>query len=156
MVARLSMPMILQVAWQKKQMPTVIAPTMSMTFYGRVTKRTLPNEAAYTYAYDALGRLTKQTGPQGLSKTYSYDVSGNLVKETDQSDRSNHYSYDKVGRLLTAKNAGSVSGLTKDRQTVASTSYNLYGARKIGIDTTGNPFAYNGEDLDDTGLNYSG
>ena len=124
--------------------------------YGRVTKRTLPNEAAYTYAYDALGCLTKQTGPQGLSKTYSYDVSGNLVQETDQSDRSNHYSYDKVGRLLTAKNAGSVSGLTKDRQTVASTSYNLYGARKIGIDTTGNPFAYNGEDLDDTGLNYSG
>ena len=28
---RLSMPMILQVAWQKKQIPTVIAPTMSMT-----------------------------------------------------------------------------------------------------------------------------
>jgi len=52
--------------------------------------------------------------------------------------------------------SGSVTGLTKDGQAVASTSYHLYGARKTSTDTTGNPFAYNGEDLDDTGLNYSG
>jgi hypothetical protein len=52
--------------------------------------------------------------------------------------------------------SGSVTGLTKDGQAVASNSYNLYGARKTSTDTTGNPFAYNGEDLDDTGLNYSG
>ena len=35
-------------------------------------------------------------------------------------------------------------------------SYNLYGARKTSTDTTGNPFAYNGEARDDTGLDYSG
>ena len=52
--------------------------------------------------------------------------------------------------------SGSVTGLTKDGEAVASSSYNLYGARKTSTDTTGNPFAYNDEDLDDTGLNYSG
>ena len=41
-----------------------------------------------------------------------------------------------------------------DGQAVASTSYNLYGARKTSTDTTGNPFAYNGEARDDTGLDY--
>ena len=45
-------------------------------------------------------------------------------------------------------------GLTKDGQAVASTSYHLYGARKTSTDTTGNPFAYNGEARDDTGLDY--
>ena len=44
--------------------------------------------------------------------------------------------------------------MTKDGQAVASTSYNLYGARKASTDTTGNPFAYNGEARDDTGLDY--
>jgi len=47
-----------------------------------------------------------------------------------------------------------VTGLTKDGQAVASTSYNLYGARKTSTDTTGNPFAYNGEARDDTGVDY--
>ena len=47
-----------------------------------------------------------------------------------------------------------MTGLTKDGQAVASTSYNLYGARKTSTDTTGNPFAYNGEARDDTGLDY--
>ena len=44
--------------------------------------------------------------------------------------------------------------MTKDGQAVASTSYNLYVARKTSTDTTGNPFAYNGEARDDTGLDY--
>ena len=47
-----------------------------------------------------------------------------------------------------------MTGLTKDGQVVASTSYHLYGARKTSTDTTGNPFAYNGEARDDTGLDY--
>ena len=38
-----------------------------------------------------------------------------------------------------------MTGLTKDGQAVASSSYNLYGVRKTSTDTTGNPFAYNGE-----------
>ena len=50
--------------------------------------------------------------------------------------------------------SGSVTGLTKDGQAVASSSYNLYGARKTSTDTTGQPFAYNGEARDDTGLDY--
>jgi len=47
-----------------------------------------------------------------------------------------------------------VTGLTKDGQAVASSSYHLYGARKTSTDTTGQPFAYNGEARDDTGLDY--
>ncbi|MQQ52143.1 hypothetical protein GEZ89_04030 [Streptococcus mitis] len=49
---------------------------------------------------------------------------------------------------------GSVTGLTKDGQAVSSSRYHLYGARKTSTDTTGNPFAYNGEARDDTGLDY--
>ena len=47
-----------------------------------------------------------------------------------------------------------MTGLTKDGQAVASSSYNLYGASKASTDTTGHPFAYNGEARDDTGLDY--
>ena len=47
-----------------------------------------------------------------------------------------------------------MTGLTKDGQAVASTSYNLYGASKASTDTTGQPFAYNGEARDGTGLDY--
>ena len=47
-----------------------------------------------------------------------------------------------------------MTGLTKDGQAVASSSYNLYGASKASTDTTGQPFAYNGEARDDTGLDY--
>ena len=50
--------------------------------------------------------------------------------------------------------SGSVTGLTKDGQAVASTSYNLYGSTKESSDETGNPFAYNGEARDVTGLDY--
>ena len=48
----------------------------------------------------------------------------------------------------------SVTGLTKDGQAVASSRYHLYGVRKASTDTTGNPFAYNGEARDDTELDY--
>ena len=47
-----------------------------------------------------------------------------------------------------------MTGLTKDGQAVASSNYNLYGARKTSTDTTGNSFAYNGEARDNTGLDY--
>ncbi|HFU4352190.1 TPA: RHS repeat-associated core domain-containing protein, partial [Streptococcus suis] len=50
--------------------------------------------------------------------------------------------------------AGSVTGLVQDGQSVASSSYNLYGSTKESTDTTGNPFAYNGEARDITGLDY--
>ncbi|WP_153050075.1 RHS repeat-associated core domain-containing protein, partial [Streptococcus suis] len=50
--------------------------------------------------------------------------------------------------------SGSVTGLTQNGNSVASSSYNLYGATKQTTDTTGNPFAYNGEARDVTGLDY--
>ncbi|HEM3615405.1 TPA: hypothetical protein U1C23_002300, partial [Streptococcus suis] len=50
--------------------------------------------------------------------------------------------------------AGSVTGMTQDGQAVASSSYNLYGSTKKSTDITGNPFAYNGEARDATGLDY--
>ncbi|ONK25447.1 hypothetical protein BVE85_09925 [Streptococcus azizii] len=50
--------------------------------------------------------------------------------------------------------AGSVTGLTKDGQAVASSKYQLYGSTKDSTDETGNPYAYNGEARDGTGLDY--
>ncbi|MGZ7230904.1 hypothetical protein ACXWOM_10620, partial [Streptococcus pyogenes] len=50
--------------------------------------------------------------------------------------------------------SGSVTGLTKDGSSVASSSYQLYGATKESTDKTVNPFAYNGEARDITGLDY--
>ncbi|MBF0777083.1 MULTISPECIES: RHS repeat-associated core domain-containing protein, partial [unclassified Streptococcus] len=47
-----------------------------------------------------------------------------------------------------------MTGLTKDGQAVASSSYNLYGSTKDSTDETGNPYAYNGEARDSTGLDY--
>ena len=47
-----------------------------------------------------------------------------------------------------------MTGLTKDGQAVAYSRYHLYGASKASTDTTGQPFAYNGEARDDTGLDY--
>nr|WP_301182801.1 RHS repeat-associated core domain-containing protein [Streptococcus suis] len=44
--------------------------------------------------------------------------------------------------------------MTKDGNPVASSSYNLYGSTKKSTDITGNPFAYNGEARDATGLDY--
>nr|WP_228063777.1 MULTISPECIES: RHS repeat-associated core domain-containing protein [unclassified Streptococcus] len=46
--------------------------------------------------------------------------------------------------------------MTKDGVAVASSSYSysLYGSTKNSTDTTGNPFAYNGEARDITGLDY--
>ncbi|MDG3132761.1 pre-toxin TG domain-containing protein [Streptococcus suis] len=50
--------------------------------------------------------------------------------------------------------SGSVTGLTQNGQSVASSSYGLYGSIQQTTDTTGNPFAYNGEARDVTGLDY--
>nr|WP_228063776.1 MULTISPECIES: RHS repeat-associated core domain-containing protein [unclassified Streptococcus] len=44
--------------------------------------------------------------------------------------------------------------MTKDGVAVASSSYSLYGLTKQSTDETGNPFAYNGEARDITGLDY--
>ncbi|CYV19277.1 Cell wall-associated polypeptide CWBP200 [Streptococcus suis] len=50
--------------------------------------------------------------------------------------------------------SGSVTGLTQDGEVVASSTYHLYGSTKETTDTTGNPYAYNGEARDVTGLDY--
>ncbi|HFI0708854.1 TPA: RHS repeat-associated core domain-containing protein [Streptococcus suis] len=50
--------------------------------------------------------------------------------------------------------SGSVTGLTQDGEVVASSTYHLYGSMKETTDTTGNPYAYNGEARDVTGLDY--
>jgi RHS repeat-associated protein len=47
-----------------------------------------------------------------------------------------------------------VTGLTQDGNSVSSSSYSLYGSTAETTDTTGNPFAYNGEARDITGLDY--
>ncbi|WP_227986200.1 RHS repeat-associated core domain-containing protein, partial [Streptococcus ruminantium] len=47
-----------------------------------------------------------------------------------------------------------MTGLTEHGEAVASSSYGLYGATKQTTDQTGQPFAYNGEARDVTGLDY--
>ncbi len=45
-----------------------------------------------------------------------------------------------------------MTGLSQDGQAIASSRYSLYGSTTGTTDTTGNPFAYNGEARDVTGL----
>lgn len=74
--------------------------------------------------------------------TYGNGRSSYLNNETDK-----HYNY------LTDQ-SGSVTGLTQGGNSVASSSYSLYGSTVETTDETGNPFAYNGEARDITGLDY--
>ena len=134
----------------------------------------LPGQGEVTYASQVQDVLIPYTTRED---TYNYYEERNYVNDvnrehTEVLETYDHdgkaretYSYGK-GRTSYLNNqtgdsynyltnqSGSVTGLTKDGQVVASTSYHLYGARKTSTDTTGNPFAYNGEARDDTGLDY--
>ena len=134
----------------------------------------LPGQGEVTYASQVQDVLIPYTTRED---TYNYYEERNYVNDvnrehTEVLETYDHdgkaretYSYGK-GRASYLNNqtgdsynyltnqSGSVTGLTKDGQAVASTSYNLYGASKASTDTTGNPFAYNGEARDDTGLDY--
>ena len=134
----------------------------------------LPGQGEVTYASQVQDVLIPYTTRED---TYNYYEERNYVNDvnrehTEVLETYDHdgkaretYSYGK-GRASYLNNqtgdsynyltnqSGSVTGLTKDGQAVASSSYNLYGARKTSTDTTGNPFAYNGEARDDTGLDY--
>ena len=134
----------------------------------------LPGQGEVTYASQVQDVLIPYTTRED---TYNYYEERNYVNDvnrehTEVLETYDHdgkaretYSYGK-GRTSYLNNqtgdsynyltnqSGSVTGLTKDGQAVASTSYNLYGASKTSTDTTGNPFAYSGEARDDTGLDY--
>ena len=134
----------------------------------------LPGQGEVTYASQVQDVLIPYTTRED---TYNYYEERNYVNDvnrehTEVLETYDHdgkaretYSYGK-GRASYLNNqtgdsynyltnqSGSVTGLTKDGQAVASSSYNLYGARKTSTDTTGNPFAYNGGARDDTGLDY--
>ena len=134
----------------------------------------LPGQGEVTYASQVQDVLIPYTTRED---TYNYYEERNYVNDvnrehTEVLETYDHdgkaretYSYGK-GRASYLNNqtgdsynyltnqSGSVTGLTKEGQAVASSSYNLYGARKTSTDTTGNPFAYNGEARDDTGLDY--
>ena len=134
----------------------------------------LPGQGEVTYASQVQDVLIPYTTRED---TYNYYEERNYVNDvnrehTEVLETYDHdgkaretYSYGK-GRTSYLNNqtgdsynyltnqSGSVTGLTKDGQAVASSSYNLYGASKASTDTTGQPFAYNGEARDDTGLDY--
>nr|WP_306299860.1 MULTISPECIES: RHS repeat-associated core domain-containing protein [unclassified Streptococcus] len=77
-------------------------------------------------------------------ETYTYGQGRTSYLNHETGD---HYHY-------LSNQAGSVTGLTKEGVAVASSSYSLYGLTKQSTDETGNPFAYNGEARDITGLDY--
>ncbi|MBF0819118.1 RHS repeat-associated core domain-containing protein [Streptococcus acidominimus] len=77
-------------------------------------------------------------------ETYTYGHGRTSYHNHETGD---HYNY------LTNQ-PGSVTGLTKEGEAVASTSYSLYGSTTRTTDETGNPYAYNGEARDITGFDY--
>ncbi|MGT2716677.1 RHS repeat-associated core domain-containing protein [Streptococcus respiraculi] len=90
-------------------------------------------EVLQTYDHDLKAR-----------ETYSYGH-GRTSYLNNQTNKSYQY--------LTNQ-SGSVTGLTQDGKAVASSSYKLYGSTNKSTDDTGNPYAYNGEARDSTGLDY--
>uniref|UniRef100_UPI0004A35CF4 RHS repeat-associated core domain-containing protein n=1 Tax=Streptococcus suis TaxID=1307 RepID=UPI0004A35CF4 len=87
-----------------------------------------------------------QTYDDQLQKRETYVYGNGRATYTNESTGDSY-------RYLTSQ-SGSVTGLTQNGNSVASSSYNLYGATKQTTDTTGNPFAYNGEARDVTSLDY--
>ncbi|NQQ33950.1 hypothetical protein HO875_10540, partial [Streptococcus suis] len=87
-----------------------------------------------------------QTYDDQLQKRETYVYGNSRATYTNESTGDSYH-------YLTSQ-SGSVTGLTQNGQAVASSSYALYGATKQTTDTTGNPFAYNGEARDITGLDY--
>ena len=134
----------------------------------------LPGQGEVTYASQVQDVLIPYTTRED---TYNYYEERNYVNDVNREHTEVLETYDHDGKAretysygqgrtsylnnqtgdsynyLTNQSA-SVTGLTKDGQAVASSRYNLYGARKTSTDTTGQPFAYNGEARDDTGLDY--
>ena len=134
----------------------------------------LPGQGEVTYASQVQDVLIPYTTRED---TYNYYEERNYVNDVNREHTEVLETYDHDGKAretysygkartsylnnqtgdsynYLTNQSGSVTGLTKDGQAVASTSYNLYGARKTSTDTTGQPFAYNGEARDDTGLDY--
>ena len=134
----------------------------------------LPGQGEVTYASQVQDVLITYTTRED---TYNYYEERNYVNDVNREHTEVLETYDHDGKAretysygqgrasylnnqtgdsynYLTNQSGSVTGLTKDGQAVASSSYNLYGARKTSTDTTGNPFAYNGEARDDTGLDY--
>ena len=134
----------------------------------------LPGQGEVTYASQVQDVLIPYTTRED---TYNYYEERNYVNDVNREHTEVLETYDHDGKAretysygqgrasylnnqtgdsynYLTNQSGSVTGLTKDGQAVASTSYHLYGARKTSTDTTGNPFAYNGEARDDTGLDY--
>ena len=134
----------------------------------------LPGQGEVTYASQVQDVLIPYTTRED---TYNYYEERNYVNDVNREHTEVLETYDHDGKAretysygksrasylnnqtgdsynYLTNQSGSVTGLTKDGQAVASSSYHLYGARKTSTDTTGNPFAYNGEARDDTGLDY--
>ena len=157
------------------------ASTSSYTYdsVGNITSVTNGNGKVTSYSYDQLSNLVERMTSLADKETYTYNYyeERNYVNDVNREHTEVLETYDHDGKAretysygqgrasylnnqtgdsynYLTNQSGSVTGLTKDGQAVASSSYNLYGARKTSTDTTGNPFAYNGEARDDTGLDY--
>ena len=157
------------------------ASTSSYTYdsVGNVTSVTNGNGKVTSYSYDQLSNLVERMTSLADKETYTYNYyeERNYVNDVNREHTEVLETYDHDGKAretysygqgrasylnnqtgdsynYLTNQSGSVTGLTKDGEAVASSSYNLYGARKTSTDTTGNPFAYNGEARDDTGLDY--
>ena len=103
------------------------------------------------------GRKSPYTAPSGDQHSlFWYGFSQNVLQALSTLPQTIgsiwHSIFDDVSTAYHQKVAKDRA--TKDGQAAASTSYHLYGAGKTSTDTTGNPFAYNGEARDDTGLDY--
>ncbi|MBF0778974.1 RHS repeat-associated core domain-containing protein [Streptococcus cuniculi] len=128
-----------------------------MTYASEVKDVLIPyTTREYTYEYYEERNYVNDINRNHTEVLQSYDHDLKARETYSYGYGRNSYLNNQTGhdyQYLTNQ-SGSVTGLTKGGEAVASTSYNLYGATKTTTDETGHPYAYNGEARDVTGLDY--
>ncbi|MDQ8775218.1 RHS repeat-associated core domain-containing protein [Streptococcus ruminantium] len=109
-----------------------------------------------TYHYYETRNYVNDVNRQHTQVLQTYDAQLKKRETYTYGRARSNYRNESTGKsyFYLTNQSGSVTGLTEHGEAVASSSYGLYGATKQTTDQTGQPFAYNGEARDVTGLDY--
>ncbi|BDD42842.1 RHS repeat-associated core domain-containing protein [Streptococcus ruminantium] len=109
-----------------------------------------------TYHYYETRNYVNDVNRQHTQVLQTYDAQLKKRETYTYGRARSNYRNESTGKsyFYLTNQSGSVTGLTENGEAVASRSYGLYGATKRTTDQTGQPFAYNGEARDVTGLDY--
>ncbi|BDD38991.1 DNRLRE domain-containing protein [Streptococcus ruminantium] len=109
-----------------------------------------------TYHYYETRNYVNDVNRQHTQVLQTYDAQLKKRETYTYGRERSNYRNESTGKsyFYLTNQSGSVTGLTEHGEAVASSSYGLYGATKRTTDQTGQPFAYNGEARDVTGLDY--